>query len=81
MEFQFTVKSKGHNRGMGLGNIKDSCTEKDALKIVSGKGLLVAMRDDVKTFLTTFDFPGTLIYYDLTLSHFDREDIIEDFEI
>lgn len=75
IEYKFTTRSKSYNGGMGLGNIKDSCTEDDFLRIFSGQGLLIANRDNVKIVQTPFYFQGTLLYYDLSLKHFEEETI------
>ena len=78
LEDKFTTKSKTHNGGMGLGTIKGSCIGEDYLRIFSGQGLLIANRDKVRIEPTPFHFQGTLLYYDLSLKHFE-EDTIEDF--
>ena len=75
----WTTQSTTHNRGMGLSNIRNSCTEKDFFGIVSGRGVLVANKYGEKKFDLDDCFPGTLIYYDLTLSNFEDEEIIDSF--
>lgn len=79
MEYKFTTGSRTHNMGMGLGNIKDSCTEDDILGIISNNGCLFAKREHMRAYENDFYFPGTLIYYELSLSHFDEEEIIDNF--
>lgn len=79
MEYKFTTRSQTHNMGMGLGNIKDTCTDDDVLCIISNSGLLLAKRDNIITKDEDYDFPGTLIYYELSLSHFEDEEIIDNF--
>lgn len=81
IEYKFTTGSQKHNMGMGLGNIKDSCTEEDRLIIISNRGKLIANRDKIESFDNTYFFPGSLIYYELSLAHFDDEEIIENFEL
>lgn len=78
---RFTIQSKEHNRGFGLGNIRSACTEEDALRIISNRGFLIATRDEINIRENNFNFPGTLIFYDLTLSHFEDEEIIANFEL
>lgn len=78
---RFTIQSKEHNRGFGLGNIRSACTEEDALRIISNRGFLIAKRDEINIRENNFNFPGTLIFYDLTLSHFEDEEIIANFEL
>lgn len=81
MEYKFTTGSQTHNMGMGLGNIKDTCTENDILGIISNKGCLFAKRENMRAYENTFYFPGTLIYYELSLSHFEEEEIIDNFAL
>ncbi|OAV63836.1 hypothetical protein Barb6XT_03030 [Bacteroidales bacterium Barb6XT] len=83
MEDKFTTQSQQHNKGMGLGNIRSTCTEKDALCIVSNGGFLHVTRDEIKNYkLMDFQFNGTLIYYDLSLAHFeDDEEAIGNLEL
>lgn len=80
-EYNFTTKSKQYNKGMGLGNIKDTCTGNDTLTIISGTGLVVANVDTVEPYDNDFSFPGTLIYYKLTLPRFEEEEILDNFEL
>ena len=79
LEYNFTTKSKTHNMGMGLGNIKDACTDEDFFGIISNEGYLIASQDKIRANKIKFNFPGTLIYYQLSLSHFDDEEIIDSF--
>lgn len=81
MKDRFTIQSKTHNRGLGLGNIRTACTEEDALRIISNRGFLITKRDEINKRENNFNFPGTLIFYDLTLSHFEDEEIIANFEL
>jgi anti-sigma regulatory factor (Ser/Thr protein kinase) len=81
MEDKFTTHSSPHNAGFGLGNIRMACTEKDALRIVSNHGFLYANRKEIVSDPMFYDFKGTLVYYELSLSHFDDEEIITNFEL
>ncbi len=81
MEYRFTTGTQVHNMGMGLGNIKDTCTDDDILGIISNQGCLFAKRENIRTYENPFCFPGTLIYYGLSLSHFDDEEIIDNFTL
>lgn len=81
MKDRFTVGSREHNRGFGLGNIRTACTDEDALQIISNKGFLLTRKNETNKQENNFNFPGTLIFYDLTLSHFEDEDIIANFEL
>lgn len=80
MKDRFTIRSKTHNRGMGLGNIRTTCTDEDALRIISNKGYIVAKKEEIIKRENNFNFPGTLIFYDLSLSHFEDEEIMANFE-
>lgn len=80
MKDRFTIQSKTHNRGMGLGNIRTTCTDEDALRIISNKGYIVAKKEEIIKRENNFNFPGTLIFYDLSLSHFEDEEIMANFE-
>lgn len=79
LEYNFTTGSQRHNKGMGLGNIKDTCTENDFLVIVSNRGKLISKSNNLETANNNFNFPGSLIYYELSLNHFDDEEIIDNF--
>lgn len=79
MEYKFTVGSTGHNAGMGLNNIKSSCTQNDYLWIVSNRAILVVGDGLERVFDLGFNFAGTLIMYGLSLSHFENTEIINDF--
>lgn len=77
----FTVKSQGHNKGFGLGNIRDAGVEGDSMWIVSNEASLVTLKGSVRGMHNEFFFPGTAIFYDLTLKSFEDEEIIDNFEI
>ena len=81
LEYKFTTKSQGHNKGMGLGNIIDTCIGNDILTIISGNGKVLTNYNKVETYDHNFSFPGTLIYYTLTLSHFEEEEVLDNFEL
>lgn len=80
MSDRFTIQSKKHNRGLGLGNIRTTCTDEDALRIISNNGYVVAKKGKIDKKESNFSFPGTLIFYDLSLSHFEDEEIMANFE-
>lgn len=81
MQDQFTIKSQNHNSGMGLGNIMSACTEGDSLWIVSNNSSLVAQDGELRCFANDFYFPGTALFYNLSLSKFEDEEIIDKFEL
>ena len=79
MEDRFTIGSSSHNGGLGLGNIRSSCTDKDILWIVSNKAILAANSESEKIIELGTDFAGTLVFYSMSLSHFDDEEVLDDF--
>lgn len=81
MEERFTTQSREHNGGRGLGSIRYACTEDDVLRILSQTGLLFVKRDAIRKYTSNFLFPGTLIYYELSLEHFEDKEIIDTFEL
>lgn len=79
IESKFTIKSTQHNAGMGLDNIRMSCVEGDKLYIISNRALLVADSESFRTKPLDYSFNGTLIFYNLTVSHFEDEETISEF--
>ena len=79
MQDNFTIESTSHNKGFGLRNIRDCCTEKDSLWILSNTGALVFSDGNVRKMDMDFHFGGSLIFYSVSLSHFEDEEIIADF--
>lgn len=81
MEYKFTIGSQQHNMGMGLDNILMTCRENDTLQIISNNGFINAKRDHIQAGLNTFSLDGTLIFYELSLSHFEDMEIIDNFDL
>ena len=81
IETKFTIGSSLHNGGMGLDNIRSSCTENDKLYIFSNRAYLEADNETVAVHALNFDFKGTLINFGITLSHLPDKDYIDDFDI
>jgi anti-sigma regulatory factor (Ser/Thr protein kinase) len=81
LEDNITVKSQPHNRGIGLGNIINAISENDSLRIFSNQGMLYVTGEHKKTFLSDYSFAGTLIYYEMSLSHFPDLEINSTFEL
>jgi anti-sigma regulatory factor (Ser/Thr protein kinase) len=81
IEDNVTVQSQPHNRGIGLGNIINAISENDALRIFSNQGMLYATGEHKKTFSSAYNFAGTLIYYEMSLSHFPDLEINSIFEL
>lgn len=81
IEAKFTIGSSLHNSGMGLDNIRSSCTENDILYLFSNRAYLEADNEMVSVYSMNFDFKGTLINFGITLSHLPDKEYIEDFDI
>ena len=78
MERAFTTKSQAHNRGYGLDNIISTCTENDEFCIIANRGQVIVKNNNINSSELDYYFPGTVIYYELSLSHFpDEEDMAE----
>lgn len=71
-----TVKSTKHNKGLGLGNIISSG---DRATIFSNFGIF--KKDPFSSFceISTFYFPGTLIFFEVDLNNLDNEEILDTF--
>ncbi len=81
MEERFTTKSKEHNGGRGLDSIRYACTEDDVLRILSHSGALFVKREMMRKSARNYSFPGTLIYYELSLNHFEDKEFMDTFEL
>lgn len=79
IEPRFTCQSAEHNAGFGLGNIMDSCFENDYFWIISGWAAMVANNGKKRYYRMPAEFKGTLLFYSISLSHFDDEEIIDNF--
>lgn len=73
----FTVRSTERNRGFGLSNILDGS---DAARIFSGNALLVKSSGSTKVYDVDFNFPGTLIYFEVNLSNSEDVEILDEFD-
>ena len=78
IETNFTVKSASYNAGQGLQNIIDSCTDDDKVCICSNSALLTIKGDSKRVEKLSFDFEGTLLFYSMSLSHFDDEEVLSE---
>lgn len=73
-----TAQSTGRNKGFGMGNIVDNV---DTIRIMSGNGLVVKMNNEIKSYTTTFTFPGTLLYFNINLASLDDEVVMDVFSL
>lgn len=80
VEANFTVKSASYNAGQGLQNIIDSCTEDDRVCIISNSASLTIKGETRSVEKLPFDFGGTLLFYSMSLSHFDDEEVLSEFK-
>ena len=79
VEVNFTVQSTTHNAGMGLDTIRCVCTEDDAVWLISNSAALRMTNSSLRTTDLGFEFKGCLLAYSVTLSHFENEEMLEDF--
>lgn len=78
-EVNFTVKSAAHNAGMGLDNIRRVCTEYDAVWLISNTAALRMTGSQMRATDLDFEFKGCLLAYSVSLSHFEDEEMLDDF--
>ena len=81
LEDNFTIRSTIHNSGQGLGNILSSCTDKDYLWIICNSAAVAANSSSRRFRKLDFEFVGTLIFYSMSLSHFDDEEVLDEFDL
>lgn len=79
VEANFTVRSAAHNAGMGLDNIRQVCTEDDAVWLISNSAALRMTNSSLRTTDLDFEFKGCLLIYSVSLSHFEDEEMLDDF--
>lgn len=78
-----TAQSNEHNKGFGLDNVISALSDKSMLRIASNKAILICTKvaDSIETkvFDLSFEFKGTLIYFDLPISSFEESEIEDEF--
>lgn len=79
VEVKFTVQSTTHNAGMGLDTIRNVCSENDAVWLISNGAALRMTNSNLRTTDLGFEFKGCLLAYSVSLSHFEDEEMLEDF--
>jgi hypothetical protein len=74
-----TARSTKGNKGFGLDNIMSILSADDEFRIVSNSSLLHCKgnKNNIKTYDLNFDFKGTLIYFEISISSFPQRDIEE----
>lgn len=78
-EANFTVQSAAHNAGMGLYNIQGVCTDDDTMWIISNAAALGITNKNERAIDLDFNFQGCLLTYSISLSHFEDEETLDDF--
>lgn len=74
-----TVRSTARNKGYGMSNILASA---QIARIFSNHGLLVKTQDMFKSHtIDDFFFPGTIIYLEIDMSTFEKEEVLDTFTI
>lgn len=78
-----TAKSNEHNAGFGLDNVISTLSNESTLRIASNKAILICTKKDgiveTKTFKLPFDVKGSLIYFDLPISSFEKSEINDEY--
>lgn len=76
-----SARTQKYNKGFGLDNVTSSLKKGDILRIVSNEALLELSDNNlnIKSFNIPFDFKGTLIYFDIAIDSFEKEEILNDF--
>ena len=76
-----SAHTQKYNKGFGLDNVTSSLRKGDILRIVSNEALLNIDDDNsnVRVLSLPFDFKGTLIYFDIAIDSFEKEEMLEDF--
>lgn len=77
-ETKFTIKSTQHNAGYGLENIRDACSDKDYLWVVSNGAAFVCNGEQQRVVKFTPEFKGTLLFYSISLDHLDDNEFTDD---
>lgn len=81
IEIGVSARTQTHNRGFGLDNVVSTLSKDNVLRILSNKALLAIKgnKETIEKFEIDFDFHGTLIYFDISIDSFEKEEIITDF--
>lgn len=74
----YTVKSQRHNRGLGLGNILN-CTK--ITRILCNSVVLISNNYNKNIFPIHFEYPGTLIYFEIDINKLEKEEYLTSFQL
>lgn len=74
-----SAKTNRHNMGFGLDNVLSNLKSGGMMRIVSNCALLFCQenKNNIKTYSLDFDFRGTLIYFDISIDSFEKDEEIE----
>ncbi len=75
-------QTQKYNKGFGLDNVASNIIKlNDQLRIVSNCALLRILdnKENAKSFELDFNFKGTLVYFEISIDNFEKEEIIEEF--
>lgn len=74
-----SAKTNKHNMGFGLDNVLSNLKNGGMMRIVSNNALLFCQenKNNIRTFSLDFDFRGTLIYFDISIDSFEKDEEIE----
>ena len=78
-----SAQSQKYNKGFGLDNVASTLQKDDTMRIISNQALLRILdnKSNVKSYELDFDFKGTLIYFEISIDSFEKEEILEDFSL
>lgn len=78
-----TARSNEHNAGFGLDNVISTLSNESTLRIASNKAILICIKKEdlveTKTYNLSFNLKGTLIYFDLPISSFEKAEISDEY--
>lgn len=78
-----TARSNEHNAGFGLDNVISTLSNESTLRIASNTAILICIKKEelveTKTYNLSFNLKGTLIYFDLPISSFEKAEINDEY--
>ncbi|WP_291528949.1 hypothetical protein [Bacteroides sp. UBA939] len=79
LDIGVSAKTNKHNRGFGLDNVLSNLKNGGMMRVVSNKALLFCQenKNNIRTYTLDFDFKGTLIYFDISIDSFEKDEEIE----
>lgn len=76
-----SAQTQKYNKGFGLDNVASALKAGDTLRIVSNRALMHIQdeKTNVKLVDLFFDFKGSLIYFDIAIDSFEKEELLDVF--